>query len=199
MLPTHDFCFTLPWGLFIALGGLSGFLIAGSAKSLAFGGGFGALLMLLGVSSLRRWKRGLPSRFETAASLVITLALTVVMGKKWLAGASVVPSGVIAIAALFMDVFYFVNIVSGGNPPPANGVEGGGGGGEKGRLTKGGGGEAKRRRRRLDPSERGLSLGVGGVAEARRVGGFPKRPTRDGSWRMGRTVARRRRRRGVFV
>ena len=125
MLPTHDFCFTLPWGLFIALGGLSGFLIAGSAKSLAFGGGFGALLMLLGVSSLRRWKRGLPSRFETAASLVITLALTVVMGKKWLAGASVVPSGVIAIAALFMDVFYVVNIVSGGNPPPADGVEGG--------------------------------------------------------------------------
>lgn len=56
--PMHDFCLTLPWGLFVALGGVAGFAIAGSTKSLIFGGGFGALLMVLGVLSLTKWKVG---------------------------------------------------------------------------------------------------------------------------------------------
>ena len=54
--PMHDFCLTLPWGLFVALGGVAGFAIAGSTKSLIFGGGFGALLMALGGLSLKKWK-----------------------------------------------------------------------------------------------------------------------------------------------
>ena len=70
ILPMHDFCFTLPWGLFVALLGLAGFVIAGSTKSLAFGGGFGAALIALGVSSLRKWKAGKRSLAETATSLL---------------------------------------------------------------------------------------------------------------------------------
>jgi hypothetical protein len=36
----------------------AGFAIAGSTKSLIFGGGFGALLMVLGGLSLKKWKVG---------------------------------------------------------------------------------------------------------------------------------------------
>eukprot|EP00740_Mantoniella_antarctica_P019909 CAMPEP_0198681434 /NCGR_PEP_ID=MMETSP1468-20131203/6793_1 /TAXON_ID=1461545 /ORGANISM="Mantoniella sp, Strain CCMP1436" /LENGTH=274 /DNA_ID=CAMNT_0044423123 /DNA_START=26 /DNA_END=850 /DNA_ORIENTATION=- len=116
-LPMHDFCFTLPWGLFVALGGLAGFLIAGSTKSLIFGGGFGALLMGLGVLSLKKWKAGGSSLVYTVSSLLISTALAVVMGKKWLAGGSFIPSGLIAVGAVLMDLFYVHNMLTGGNPP----------------------------------------------------------------------------------
>lgn len=116
-LPMHDFCFTLPWGLFVALLGLAGFVIAGSTKSLAFGGGFGAALIALGVSSLRKWKAGKRSLAETATSLLISLALTWVMGNKWSAGGAFIPTGLIAVSAAFMDLFYLHNIAAGGNPP----------------------------------------------------------------------------------
>ena len=116
-LPRHDFCFTLPWGLFVALCGLAGFVIAGSAKSLAFGGGFGGLLMILGALSLKKWKRGKGSALETILSFGITAALGAMMGKKFAAGASLVPSGVIAIGAACMCLFYISNLVRGGNPP----------------------------------------------------------------------------------
>lgn len=117
ILPRHDFCFTLPWGLFVALSGLAGFVIAGSTKSLLFGGGFGSLLMILGALSLKKWKAGKGSFVETVSSAGITASLGTIMGKKFFAGASMVPSGVIFIGAAFMCLFYLVNLVTGGNPP----------------------------------------------------------------------------------
>jgi hypothetical protein len=39
------------------------------------------------------------------------------MGKKFAAGASLVPSGVIAVGAAAMCLFYVSNLVTGGNPP----------------------------------------------------------------------------------
>ena len=116
-LPRHDFCFTLPWGLFVALCGLAGFVIAGSAKSLVFGGGFGGLLMILGALSLKKWKQGKGSALETTVSFGITAALGAMMGKKFAAGASLVPSGVIAVGAACMCLFYVSNLMRGGNPP----------------------------------------------------------------------------------
>lgn len=59
--PMHDFCLTFPWGLFVALGGLAGFAIAGSTKSLIFGCGFGTLLMALAGLSLKKWKVRTPT------------------------------------------------------------------------------------------------------------------------------------------
>lgn len=116
-LPRHDFCFTLPWGLFVALCGLAGFVIAGSTKSLVFGGGFGGLLMILGALSLKKWNEGKGSAVETTVSFGITAALGAMMGKKFAAGASLVPSGVIAVGAAAMCLFYVSNLVAGGNPP----------------------------------------------------------------------------------
>jgi hypothetical protein len=71
-----------PWGLFVALCGLAGFVIAGSTKSLVFGGGFGGLLMILGALSLKKWKEGKGSAVETTVSFGITAALGAMMGKK---------------------------------------------------------------------------------------------------------------------
>ena len=114
--PMHDFCLTLPWGLFVALGGLAGFAIAGSTKSLIFGGGMGTLLMALGAMSLKKWKANESSFVETALSLLISVALMAVMGRKWMAGGSLIPAGLIACGALFMNVFYVNNMMTGGNP-----------------------------------------------------------------------------------
>ncbi|EEH53844.1 uncharacterized protein MICPUCDRAFT_51633 [Micromonas pusilla CCMP1545] len=113
----HDFCLTLPWGLFVALAGFAGFAIAGSTKSLVFGGGFGALLIALGVQSLSRWKRGKGAVAQTLASLVVSAALAFVMGKKWLTGGSFVPSGIVFVGGVCMCLFYAQNIATGGNPP----------------------------------------------------------------------------------
>jgi hypothetical protein len=115
--PMHDFCLTLPWGLFVALAGFAGFAIAGSTKSLVFGGGFGALLIALGVQSLSRWKRGKGAVAQTLASLVVSAALAFVMGKKWLTGGSFVPSGIVFVGGVCMCLFYAQNIATGGNPP----------------------------------------------------------------------------------
>ena len=115
-VPMHDFCLTLPWGLFVALGGLAGFAIAGSTKSLIFGGGMGTLLMALGAMSLKKWKANESSFVETALSLLISIALMAVMGRKWMAGGSLIPAGLIACGALFMNVFYVNNMMTGGNP-----------------------------------------------------------------------------------
>ena len=114
--PMHDFCLTLPWGLFVALGGLAGFAIAGSTKSLIFGGGMGTLLMALGAMSLKKWKANESSAFETIVSALISTALGAVMGKKWMAGGSFIPAGLIACGAALMCVFYAHNLASGGNP-----------------------------------------------------------------------------------
>jgi uncharacterized membrane protein (UPF0136 family) len=114
--PMHDFCLTLPWGLFVALGGLAGFAIAGSTKSLIFGGGMGTLLMALGAMSLKKWKANASSAFETIVSALISTALGAVMGKKWMAGGSFIPAGLIACGAALMCVFYAHNLASGGNP-----------------------------------------------------------------------------------
>ena len=98
------------------MGGLAGFAIAGSTKSLIFGGGMGTLLMALGAMSLKKWKANESSFVETALSLLISVALMAVMGRKWMAGGSLIPAGLIACGALFMNVFYVNNMMTGGNP-----------------------------------------------------------------------------------
>ena len=116
-LPGSDFCFTLPWGLFVALCGLAGFVIAGSAKSLVFGGGFGGLLMILGALSLKKWKRRGSALGHDGEFRNHRRARRDDGQGKFAAGASLVPSGVIAVGAACMCLFYVSNLVRGGNPP----------------------------------------------------------------------------------
>ena len=54
----HDFCFTLPYGALLILGGLFGYLRKGSIPSLAGGAGSGALLCLAGYIQLQYFHQG---------------------------------------------------------------------------------------------------------------------------------------------
>lgn len=53
----HDFCFTIPYGLILGVGGLIGYLRKGSTSSLAGGLGIGFLLILAGYISLKAFGR----------------------------------------------------------------------------------------------------------------------------------------------
>ena len=57
-LDMHDFCFTLPYGALLILGGVFGFLRKGSIPSLAGGAGTGALLCLAGYIQLQHFHQG---------------------------------------------------------------------------------------------------------------------------------------------
>lgn len=53
----HDFCFTIPYGLVLAGGGVFGYIKKGSTASLAGGVGIGLVLLLAGYLSLDAFKK----------------------------------------------------------------------------------------------------------------------------------------------
>lgn len=53
----HDFCFTIPYGMILIVGGFIGFLKKGSIASLAGGGGAGLLVVLAGFISLKAFEK----------------------------------------------------------------------------------------------------------------------------------------------
>lgn len=59
----HDFCFTIPYGLVLVLGGLIGYAKKGSLASLGGGAGAGLLLILAGYLSLTAFKKRKNSYF----------------------------------------------------------------------------------------------------------------------------------------
>ena len=59
----HDFCFTIPYGLLLVVGGLIGFAKKGSLASLGGGAGAGLLLILAGYLSLNAFKKNKNSYF----------------------------------------------------------------------------------------------------------------------------------------
>jgi len=89
--------------------------------SLVAGGGSGALLLLLGVLSLKAWKSGRAgaSAPYTVASAAVAALLTFVMGKKFLLTRALFPPGAFAALSAAMLAFYAYNLLAGGNPKPA--------------------------------------------------------------------------------
>ncbi|RRT54771.1 hypothetical protein BHE74_00017277 [Ensete ventricosum] len=63
----HDFCFTIPYGLLVLVGGAVGYARRGSTASLAGGAGSGAVLLLAGFLSLKA--------FENRRNSYLALAL----------------------------------------------------------------------------------------------------------------------------
>lgn len=59
----HDFCFTIPYGLVLILGGIIGYATKGSLASLGGGTGAGLLLILAGYLSLNAFKKRKNSYF----------------------------------------------------------------------------------------------------------------------------------------
>eukprot|EP00897_Mesotaenium_endlicherianum_P006405 jgi/Mesen1/5793/ME000293S04943 len=111
----HDFCFTFPYGAILALGGVFGFLLKGSIPSLAGGGGSGALLLLAGYYQMNAFQKGSNSFVALVLELVISAALTGVMGKRYVKTSNIMPAGLIAALSAVMAVFYLYKLVTGGN------------------------------------------------------------------------------------
>ena len=91
----YEFYFSLPYGGLLLLGGIAGYWSAGSTVSLAAGGGSGALVLFLGMQSLKEYKKcksgavspkeyGSATRTYTMFSLLISALLTYVMGDRYL-------------------------------------------------------------------------------------------------------------------
>ncbi|KAH7437690.1 hypothetical protein KP509_05G084300 [Ceratopteris richardii] len=111
----HDFCFTIPYGFVIVLGGLIGFLRKGSSTSLMGGGAAGALLLLAGYMSLQAFKKHENSYFALLLETGVSVALTWVMGQRYLASGKIMPAGMVAIISGLMAAFYLYKLLTGGN------------------------------------------------------------------------------------
>ena len=67
----YDFCFTFPYSLLLALGGLIGFVTKGSVPSLLGGVGSAALLAACGYISLQRYHQGRLCRYAQSSTLFV--------------------------------------------------------------------------------------------------------------------------------
>eukprot|EP00850_Spirogloea_muscicola_P008823 SM000048S16535 [mRNA] locus=s48:203096:208573:- [translate_table: standard] len=120
----HDFCLGIPYGAMLVVGGLLGFLVAGSTSALRFGVLLGGAVLGASFWSLRTWRRGASSTAYIAVQAAITLVLVV---REWsrfsqarspsLMSRAVFPTGVTAIASAAMLAFYAYVILAGGNRP----------------------------------------------------------------------------------
>ncbi|KAF2288750.1 hypothetical protein P3X46_027175 [Hevea brasiliensis] len=115
----HDFCFTIPYGLILVVGGLVGYVKKGSMASLGGGVGTGLLLVLAGYLSLKAFGRRKNSYLAFAIETVCAAALTFVMGQRYAQTSKIMPAGIITGISALMTAFYVYKIATGGNHIPA--------------------------------------------------------------------------------
>lgn len=106
----YDFCFTYPYALLLALGGVLGFAAKRSLPSLLGGLGSAAVLALCAQQSLNAYHQGKLCKWATAVSLLVSLLLSVVMGLRWHKTGKVMPAGVIFVISAAMTIFYIWNL-----------------------------------------------------------------------------------------
>ncbi|XP_042520439.1 protein FATTY ACID EXPORT 5-like [Macadamia integrifolia] len=115
----HDFCFTIPYGLLMVVGGLVGYFKRGSTASLAGGLGTGFLLLLAGFVSLKAFEKRRNSYFALILETGCALILTFVMGQRYIQTSKIMPAGIVAAISALMTGFYVYKIASGGNHFPS--------------------------------------------------------------------------------
>uniref|UniRef100_A0A7I4CNP5 Uncharacterized protein n=1 Tax=Physcomitrium patens TaxID=3218 RepID=A0A7I4CNP5_PHYPA len=111
----HDFCFTYPYGFLVLFGGLFGFLRKGSTTSLMGGVGSGALLLLAAYKSHQDYLRGSKSSLALFLETVVAVALTWVMGQRFMVTSKFMPAGMVAALSGIMSLFYLYKVATGGN------------------------------------------------------------------------------------
>lgn len=111
----HDFCFTIPYGFAVLLGGMIGYLRKGSTMSLLGGSGTGLLLLLAGYQSLQAYEKGTNSWPSLVLETVVSLVLTVVMGQRYQLTGKFMPAGMVLALGGVMTLFYFYKLATGGN------------------------------------------------------------------------------------
>ncbi|CAI9756996.1 unnamed protein product [Fraxinus pennsylvanica] len=114
----HDFCFTIPYGLILACGGIIGYAKKGSTASLAGGLGTGFLLILAGYLSLQAFHKRKNSYLALIIETVCAAILTWVMTQRYMQTSKIMPAGIVAGISVLMTIFYVYKIVTGGNHFP---------------------------------------------------------------------------------
>ena len=117
----YDFCFTYPYAVLLALGGLIGYATKGSTGSLGGGVGSGAVLYLLAHISLRYYRAGKLWKTGTFLSLVVSVVLTVFMSSRYQRNRKVFPAGVFSILCGAMSLFYVWSLFLGPQPKKKTG------------------------------------------------------------------------------
>ncbi|KAL0399236.1 UNVERIFIED_CONTAM: cytochrome [Sesamum radiatum] len=92
----HDFCFTIPYGLLLVVGGVIGYAKKGSTASLAGGLGTGLLLVLAGYLSLQAFHKHKNSYFALILETAIAAILTWIMGQRYMQTGKIMPPGIVA-------------------------------------------------------------------------------------------------------
>ncbi|KAM7251544.1 hypothetical protein ACFE04_023427 [Oxalis oulophora] len=113
-----DFCFTIPYGVILIVGGLIGYLKRGSTVSLAGGGGMGLLLVLAGYLSLKASQKKMNNYFALFLETACAIVLTFVMGQRYIQTSKIMPAGVVAGLSAIMAGFYLYKVATGGNHFP---------------------------------------------------------------------------------
>nr|XP_023886671.1 protein FATTY ACID EXPORT 5-like [Quercus suber]POE68152.1 protein fatty acid export 5 [Quercus suber] len=115
----HDFCFTIPYGLVLIVGGVVGYVKKGSTASLGGGVGIGLVLILAGYLSLDAFKKRKNSYLAFVIETGCATALTWVMAQRYMQTSKIMPAGVVAGISAIMTAFYLYKIATGGNHIPA--------------------------------------------------------------------------------
>lgn len=114
----HDFCFGIPFGGLVFVGGLVGFLISGNPRTLMSGVLYGGALLALSTLSLKVWRQGKPSFPFILGQAVLSLALLWKHSRAYTLTKKIFPTGFNVVISAAMLCFYTYVIISGGNPPP---------------------------------------------------------------------------------
>ncbi|EGG09055.1 uncharacterized protein MELLADRAFT_104315 [Melampsora larici-populina 98AG31] len=91
------------YALFVAGGGLIGYLKASSVPSLIAGGGSGALI---GLGAYRAQVHGKPDLV-----FAVSLALSIFMGKRFLNSGKLMPAGITSIVSIAMAIRYGLRLL----------------------------------------------------------------------------------------
>ncbi|XP_071686532.1 protein FATTY ACID EXPORT 1, chloroplastic-like isoform X2 [Rutidosis leptorrhynchoides] len=114
----HDFCFGIPYGGIVLIGGLVGYIFSRNTAVLMTGGLYGGAVLALSILSLKIWSQGQSSipfilgQTGVAAALLWKNIQTYSLTKK------ILPTGFSIVLSAAMLCFYSYVMLSGGNPPP---------------------------------------------------------------------------------
>ena len=113
----YSFCVTVPYGIIVTVGGLMGYLKAGSAKSLMAGLLFGGLQMAIGYSSYSKSYLRINERREIIAGMIVAFILGSVMYKRYSNSNKFMPAGLITWMSVLIIIFYCYRLIY-PYPPP---------------------------------------------------------------------------------
>jgi hypothetical protein len=114
----HDFCFGIPYGGIVLIGGLLSFIFSRNPASLVSGVLVGGALLALSTFSLKVWREGNSSVPFILGQAVLAAFLLQKNLQAYTLTKAIFPAGVNSFISAAMLCFYLYVMVSGGNPPP---------------------------------------------------------------------------------